>query len=502
LLEDGFVLDVPDPLAPLQRTVRFRTDEPSSATWILASGEHRVSLGAPATRDHTTTFLGLRPDRVYLSTVELEGPSGRRTVRGPEVVTGALPEAFPRIDTLAWDPARTEPGFTLINLTVPLQDEDDVTFVVLLDDALEPVWFLQTGTVGYVRWDEGVWGIQGGIGVHWRADGTVDRRLMPSNAPGALEEGDVRLGVESQLHYDLLPTGDDSFWTITFDSFEVDEYPLSVEEPEVVPNPQTLRDVVVAELGFDGTLRRTRRLSERLDTGRITFTSLDPSPDGLDWAHSNAVNHNPEGGLLISSRHQDAVVALDEQGDVQWILSNPQGWSPPFEALRLQPVGDVAWPYHQHAPHWGDDGVLVMFDNGNQRYTPYNPPEVPPESYTRVVGFRVDSEAMTVEEAWSYVDTVTGPLYSQALGDADPQPLTGNVLATYSMLTEEAGVANVDAGMGDLVVRLIEFEPGSLQAVLDLRFSTDLDVHPRGVRSFRSDRVPVDQVPWQVSSSR
>ena len=35
-------------------------------------------------------------------------------------------------------------------------------------------------------------------------------------------------------------------------------------------------------------------------------------------------------------------------------------------------------------------------------------------------------------------------------------------------------------------IDLIEFEAGSLQAVLDLRFSTDLDVHPRGVRSFRS----------------
>ena len=488
-----------DTALPLLRTVSFTTDAPAVPTWTLTSGDHRVEQTLPEGTSHHAALLGLRPGRVYTSTLRLDGRHGSRTLVGPDLASGTLPDTFPHIDVLAWSPERMEPGVTLINLTTPFDGEDDaLTHVVLFDNELEPVWYLQSAdAIGYTRWEEGLWGISGGVGMHWSVDGHLDRRLTPSGLPGPSMDIDVPLDVDRILHYDLLPTDQDSFFSLVFDSFEVDAYPLSSEEPEVVPNPQTLRDMVVVELGFDGSSRNRWPLSERLDTGRISFSSHDPSVDGLDWAHSNAVAHDPDGGVLVSSRHQDAIVALDERGDVRWILSNPDGWRSPWAELRLSPVGEVQWPFHQHAPQVGEDGVLVVFDNGNVRSTPYQPSPQDEEPYSRVVGYRVDAQAMTVEQVFSFEETVTGRLFSSALGDADPQPLTGNVLATYNMLTEEGGVSNLDRGLGRLTVRLIELEPDSLDTVLDLRFSTDSVPLPRGVRSFRADRVPLDALPWR-----
>lgn len=485
--------------APLARAVRFTSDAAAAVTWTLTTEGHRIEQRFPVGTDHEHVLLGLRPERTYQSTLQLEGDEGSRVVSGPDITAGPLPSTFPQIEVLAWDPDEVEPGVTLINLTVPLDGGEEVTHVVLLDEALEPVWFLQSeANIGYVRWDGGLWGLSEGHGVHWTPQGTMDRRLIRQGAPTEPTEVDVALELDRSLHYDILPTDDDSFFSLVYDSFEVDEYPLSAEEPEVMPNPQTLRDMVVVEVGFDGALRNRWPMSERLDPGRISFSSHDPSRDGLDWAHSNAVAHDPDGGVLVSSRHQDAVVSLDEEGDVRWILSNPDGWREPWASLRLQPVGDVQWPSHQHAPHVSDDGVLVMFDNGNHRSTPYAPEEELAPT-TRIVGYRVDAEAFTVEQVFSFEETVNGPLYSNALGDADPQPQTGNVLATYSMLDQDGDGRNIDAGRGRLTVRLIEFAPATLETVLDLRFATDGAQHPRGVRSFRADRVPSDALPWKAS---
>lgn len=491
-------LDAPDPDLPLARTLRFRTNVAAEVVVTLWDGDHEVQLRGPRGEDHTIALLGLRADRAYTSELRLVGADTESTAPGPDVTTAPLPEDFPRLDVLAWEPEDVEPGYTLINLSVPRQDGSTVTFLTIFDAALEPVWMVHTpSSSGYSRWSpDGLWVLNGGTAVHFTPEGAIDRRLVSLPVEPAMPDVDVPVDLDVGLQYDLLPASDDSFWTVTYGSFTVDAFPASYDDLTPVPGPHTLRDMVFSEVALDGSVRRRWPLSERLDTQRIGFDSLDASPEGRDWAHTNAVNHDPEGGLLVSSRHQDAVASLDAEGDLRWILSNPEGWAEPFEAKRLQPVGEVTWPYHQHAPHMGEDGVLVMFDNGNQRHSPYDVPDTVPEAFTRVVGYRVDSAAMTVEQAFSYQDTVTGPLYCEALGDADPQPMTGNVLATYGTVREEGGVANEVQGRGRVTVRLVEFRPESLETVLDLRFSTLGSTHPGGVRAFRADRIPADAVPW------
>jgi len=463
-----------------------------------------VQIEGPEATEHRLVVMGLRPARTYATTVRLDGPSGVAEQAGPEVSSGALPADFPAIEVLAWEPDQVEPGFTLVTLSMPQPGEDfNLAYHTVFDPEMQPVWVLRTATTaGYSRWEDGLWMMAAGYVSHYATDGLLDLRLLPAASSEEPLPVDVPMLLDMPLHYDILPAHDDSFYTVAYDTFTAPAYPLSLDELEPVEGDHDLRDMVIARLGFDGTVRELWPLSERLDTTRVGYGSFNPSNQGYDWAHTNAVNHDPDGGVIVSSRHQDAVFHLDEQGDLTWILSNPDGWSPEFQALRLQPKGEVSWPYHQHAPHVSNDGTLMMFDNGNQRHSPYDVPDVIPEPVSRVVGYRVDAEAMTVEELWSFEDTVTGPLFCSALGDADPQPLTGNVLATFGTVQGEGGVPNEEQGRGSRTVRLIEFVPDTLHTVLDVRFSTPHDTLPDGVRAFRAERIPLDAIPWVVRDGR
>jgi hypothetical protein len=196
-----------------------------------------------------------------------------------------------------------------------------------------------------------------------------------------------------------------------------------------------------------------------------------------------------EDAVLVSMRHQDAVVRLDgPDGDLRWILANPDGWDAEHAALRLAPAGDVAWTYHQHAPMVDADGEITLFDNGNHaRTTPYSASPDPAGDYTRLVRFAVDTAAGTVRQTWSYAPSA--PLFAQALGNADRLPRTGNTLGTFPWLLEEDGVSNLARGEGERSARVLEVaDDGSV--VWDLRVSVPGNVSSDGVLFDRAIRVP------------
>ena len=57
---------------------------------------------------------------------------------------------------------------------------------------------------------------------------------------------------------------------------------------------------------------------------------------------------------------------------------------------------EFPWAYHHHAPEVTPQGTLIYFDNGNSRAIwPKKVPEGQP--YSRIVEFRIDEQAMTVE---------------------------------------------------------------------------------------------------------
>ncbi len=48
---------------------------------------------------------------------------------------------------------------------------------------------------------------------------------------------------------------------------------------------------------------------------------------GRNWAHVNSVDYDPtDDSIIISSRHQSAIIKIGRDKKVKWILSAPDGW--------------------------------------------------------------------------------------------------------------------------------------------------------------------------------
>jgi hypothetical protein len=137
-----------------------------------------------------------------------------------------------------------------------------------------------------------------------------------------------------------------------------------------------------------------------------------------------------------------------------WILAPPENWPDPWASRLLQPVGDVVWPFHAHAPLLEGDN-LTLFDNGNYRVSPWTGAGAEPEEQTwsRVVSFQVDEAAGTVSQRWSLDATTAGELFSKATGWVERTP--GGLLAvTWGVVQTVDGVAIEDLGLSSPAIHL------------------------------------------------
>lgn len=179
---------------------------------------------------------------------------------------------------------------------------------------------------------------------------------------------------------------------------------------------------------------------------------------------------------------------LDSAGDVVWIFGTPSGWNAPYDALLLEPVGEVSWPFHQHGPHVVGDRI-TLFDNREEQRTPYDEEPAPPP-WSRVVVYEVNEGARSVTQVREHAVTAAGTLHSSQIGDADPLPLTDGVLATYGYVLEEDGTTNVERGWGEVTTHLVEFAADG-EVVSHVRFRSDGEAPMElGIRAYRAERLP------------
>ncbi|MGH1600895.1 aryl-sulfate sulfotransferase [Campylobacter majalis] len=230
-------------------------------------------------------------------------------------------------------------------------------------------------------------------------------------------------------------------------------------------NVRTVRDVIV-EVDRDGNVVDDWRLYEILDPYRDTVIkvldqgavclNIDASKaghtasadelammdtqekwgdivgvgPGRNWAHVNSVDHDPtDDSIIISSRHQNAVIKIGRDKKVKWIIGGHKGWKDQFKDKLLQPVdskgnkivcedeytkcpgyesdkGGFDWQYTQHTAFRIDSkskpGVvyLTIFDNGDSRG--FEQPAIAGMKYSRALVFKVDEKAKTVEQVWEY----------------------------------------------------------------------------------------------------
>ena len=258
-----------------------------------------------------------------------------------------------------------------------------------------------------------------------------------------------------------LPTGYNDF-SHSLDPMPNGHYLLRVASSDVRRIDQkrvrTVRDVII-EVDEDGTVVDEWRLFDILDPYRSNvikaldqgavclnidaskagqtlsaedlaeqdkidnFGEVAGTGPGRNWAHVNSVDYDPsDDSIIISSRHQSAIIKIGRDHKVKWILGAHAGWRDPWKQSLLTPVdhngkplkcdengvceGDFDFTYTQHTG-WridsksaGDIIYVSAFDNGDARNN--EQPALPGEKYSRAVIYKIDQKKMTVEQVWAY----------------------------------------------------------------------------------------------------
>ena len=190
--------------------------------------------------------------------------------------------------------------------------------------------------------------------------------------------------------------------------------------------------------------------------------------DLIDWAHANAVIHDPSDNTIIVSCRTQCVVKLDEDNNVVWILSNHKDWGSNKKGIDLNTkllnatdqsgnlIDDIKvqegeelhpefeWPWYQHAPFLAENGNLFVFDNGENRN--FNSDT----RYSRAVEYEIDEEKMTVKQVWQYGKERGSETYSRIVSDVDQLPQTGNIFFCPG--------SRVNNGGGNFGAKLVEID--------------------------------------------
>jgi hypothetical protein len=166
----------------------------------------------------------------------------------------------------------------------------------------------------------------------------------------------------------------------------------------------------------------------------VIFHSLTTAV--VDYVHGNSIDVDPDGNLILSSRHMNEVTKISRTtGEILWRMG---GKNNQFTFLN-DPI-----PFsHQHDVRRLADGHITIFDNGNFRSP----------QFSRAVEYAIDETQKTATLVWQY--GLTPDVFSPAFGSVQ-RFSNGNTLigwgATTPTLTEVAADGTV--------ISKLTFDPG------------------------------------------
>ncbi|WCO67645.1 aryl-sulfate sulfotransferase [Iamia majanohamensis] len=521
---DGTVVLADNPDSTLSAVVTVTTDAPATAALVATSADgHQVDLpaGAEPATELELPLVGLRPETEYEVAVEAAGADGTPLDLGAPVpfTTGALPDDFPPITLESVDQERTQPGLTLLSLKpwapptgdgapAPAQGEGQAGgYLAAVDQEGEVVWYhgteggvldaRQTDTGYLYTYDELVVREVDALG---RITEELAGRVAtenPEDLTGQARTTDAAVPVDTDsAHHDAGPLPSGNLLWLSTGLEEVTGPPLCGEDEDEVTYP-VIYDVVVevepdsGEVVGEWSLADVYDPFERPGTEMCIEGSTFAPPnffypvDGVvDWTHGNSVVLDEErNALIVSLRHQSAVLALRYQDDAD---------GPAGELLwELGPEGDLPLdglaPSYQHAAEVLPDGTILVYDNGNQHPGATAGEEGDDPPFSRAVIYEVDDSSddpadWTARQIWEHRLEGEGgrPVFTGFLGDVDRLD-NDDVLVTHGAISDADGA---------LSARVVEVDRDDAAAdggdvVFDLRVGTPDD--PWTV--YRSQRI-------------
>lgn len=219
-----------------------------------------------------------------------------------------------------------------------------------------------------------------------------------------------------------------------------------------------------------------------------TFGDISGVGAGRNWAHVNSVDYDPtDDSIIISSRHQSAIIKIGRDKKVKWILSAPDGWKGDLAKKVLKPIdkdgkpvkcengkceGNFDYTWTQHTAFRIDsksnkDVVYVTaFDNGDGRG--FEQPAMPTMKYSRAVVYKIDQKNGTVQQVWEFGKERGHNWYSPVTSLTQYEPDKDSVMV-YSA-TPEMQLQNGRA-IGNPSPYLMEFDWGKKDPAVEIRIN-------------------------------
>ena len=311
-------------------------------------------------------------------------------------------------------------------------------YLMIADDAGQPVYYKRVGSWAMdfkVQPNGLLTYFQGGKFYAMDSSYNIVDTFQPGNGYGAADGHDLQ----------LLPDG--HALLIIWDPQPVDMsqivaggVPTATVTGVVIQEQDAAKNVVFQWRSWDHFL--------------ITDSYDSVTSPRVDWTHTNAVELDCDGNLLISSRNLSEITKIDRKsGDIIWRLG---GKNNQFTFINDSPP----YFFYQHDIRRLPNGHITLFDNRN---SPGNRPdlELLPH-YSRAVEYALDERAKTATLVWQYRTT--------------PDTF-GSVMGNTQRLSN--GNTVIGWGSGE---RLTEGEPDGSTAV-EMKL-------PAGVNSYRTFRFP------------
>jgi len=437
----------PNASTPLAALLELKTSGLSRVSINVSDGIDQWSEDfEELNSNHSLPVLGFKANRVHTVTVRVLDIDGIDLIEPVvfDVITDPLPEAFPQISVTSI-PELMEPGVTLFEAS---------GYLIAVNEIGEVVWYHDiqffSGNL-----DRDVRRMNNGNLLLLLPRGRIVELDMLGNIinmwhPSGSEEGDPgSIAVDTlAFHHEVSEMQSGNLLVLSVEFRRFSDYPTSAFDPFAPTDSAIVAGDVIVEFAPDGTVVNEWSLLDMLDPFRINYSSLLGIYDDFlesvigapvetrDWSHGNAVIHDPsDDSIIVSLRHQDAVVKFSRQtGELIWILGPHENWDlEEFGQFLLTPQSDEEFffQYHQHAPDITDEGTYIIYDNGNNRASPFDPTLPDSENFSRAVEYNINKFTKEVEIVWEYGQFEDESLYTFFIGDADYQPMTGNVLITF-----------------------------------------------------------------------
>ena len=390
-------------------------------------------------------LLGLKAGQTYQVEAVTTLADGTNQRCGPLEVTIPQPPAELKrfLVTVEADKDRSElsNGYVLTTLI-----QTDTAWTVLLDQDGDYVWWypMPEGAIVVTSLPS-----LNGAGVAWgeydrlkerdiglvrqvRLDGTFEQTTRTYlGHHGFIEHDDGSLGWLALTFEDVPNPQADGSDTILLASDEILEAPVG----EMDETAHTERFNMFAEGGMDVGLNCGH---QRADFDRYGYEDLH------EWTHTNSIVFVPEeSAYFLYSKYTDSLLKLRRDGATKrlervWRIG---GQGSEFTFADGRPTWSEEEPSalwsHGHLSHVWSDG-FVLFDNGDHKR---------PDT-SRLVEYRIDESAKTIEEVYAWADPAGG--HTASMGDVRKLP-GGNYLAGWSSLGR---INEVDPSTGERVWEL------------------------------------------------